>query len=50
MELPTTVNAKLQHTDGKLVGTLIHVSRLKLFETPKRPQLLEVDKVEQMNF
>jgi hypothetical protein len=32
------------------VGTLIHVSRLKLFETPKRPQLPEVDEVEQMDF
>jgi len=41
IDLPTAVNAKIQHMNGKVIKTLVHVNRLKKYETPQRPPIPE---------
>jgi hypothetical protein len=38
IELPTSNNVKLQDLAGQTLDGFIHVSRLKKFETPRRPE------------
>ena len=46
--MPTAVNIKLQRLDGTIISTLIHVQRLKRYETPKRPPPLSITEQQEL--